>query len=109
MATTPATENSSYGEPDAAFYNPRDNRRSRHVFAPPPPARRRRSMPGHDPVDALCPLGTPPRLVRPLPDDMHALTIRRDKYGPPAEAVRFETAPAPRLRPVDAKRVLVAI
>ncbi len=66
-------------------------------------------MPAHDPDDALWPLGTPPRLGRPLPDAMHALTIRRDKYGPPAEAVRFETAPAPRLSPVDAKRVLVAI
>ncbi len=66
-------------------------------------------MPGHDPDEALWPLGTPPRIGRPLPDAMHALTIRRDQYGPPAEAVRVETAPAPRLGPVDAKRVLVAI
>ncbi len=66
-------------------------------------------MPGNDPHDALWPLGMPPQLGRPLPDSMHALTIRRDQYGPPAEAVRFETAPVPRLRPVDAGRVLVAI
>lgn len=67
-------------------------------------------MPGHDPDDdALWPLATPPRLGRRLPDAMHALTIRRDQYGPPADALRLETVPVPRLRPVDARRVLVAI
>jgi enoyl-CoA hydratase/carnithine racemase/NADPH:quinone reductase-like Zn-dependent oxidoreductase len=40
---------------------------------------------------------------------MSALTIHRDRYGPPAEALRRETIPAPYLRPSDAKRVLVAI
>ncbi|HSB71747.1 MAG TPA: enoyl-CoA hydratase-related protein [Candidatus Methylomirabilis sp.] len=57
----------------------------------------------------LWPLGTPPRLGRPLPRSMLALTIRRDRYGPPAESVRFESVPAPGLRPPDAQRVLVAI
>jgi len=67
-------------------------------------------MSGHAPDDsALWPLGTPPRLGRPLPRAMHALTIHRDRYGPPADSVRFETVPAPRLRPADAQRVLVAI
>ncbi len=66
-------------------------------------------MPGPAPDDALWPLGTPPRLGRPLPGAMHALTIRRDAYGPPDAALRFATAPLPRLRPVDANRVLVAI
>ena len=67
-------------------------------------------MPGPAPDDAVgWPLGTPPRLGRPLPAVMHALTIRRDAYGPPAAALRFGTAPVPRLRPVDANRVLVAI
>jgi NADPH:quinone reductase-like Zn-dependent oxidoreductase len=40
---------------------------------------------------------------------MVAMTIHRDRYGPPSEALRQETIPAPRLRPSDAKRVLVAI
>ncbi|MEK6778835.1 MAG: SDR family NAD(P)-dependent oxidoreductase, partial [Candidatus Deferrimicrobiota bacterium] len=40
---------------------------------------------------------------------MHALTIHRDRYGPPSESLRVETIPAPRLRPNDARRVLVAI
>ncbi len=67
-------------------------------------------MPGPASDDAaLWPLATPPRLGRPLPAAMHALTIHRDAYGPPAAALRFETVPMPRLRPVDARRVLVAI
>jgi NADPH:quinone reductase-like Zn-dependent oxidoreductase len=45
----------------------------------------------------------------PLPDRMHALTIHRDRYGPPSDALRAETIAAPRLRPSDAKRVLVSI
>ncbi len=40
---------------------------------------------------------------------MHALTIHRDRYGPPSDALRTETIAAPRLRPSDAKRVLVSI
>jgi len=67
-------------------------------------------MPGGARDDgALWPLGTPPRLGRPLPRSMHALTIHRDRYGPPAQSVRLETVSTPSLRPVDAQRVLVAI
>ncbi|MGE5189150.1 MAG: enoyl-CoA hydratase-related protein [Gemmatimonadota bacterium] len=67
-------------------------------------------MPVDSPTDAaLWPLATQPRLGRPLPGLMHALTIHRDRYGPPAEALRFETVPTPRLGPLDAGRVLVAI
>jgi enoyl-CoA hydratase len=40
---------------------------------------------------------------------MVALTIHRDKYGPPSDALRPESVPAPRLRLSDAKRVLVAV
>jgi NADPH:quinone reductase-like Zn-dependent oxidoreductase len=40
---------------------------------------------------------------------MHALTIHRDRYGPPGESVRLEQVPTPVLRERDAKRVLVAI
>jgi enoyl-CoA hydratase len=61
------------------------------------------------PADALWPLATPPRLGMPLPERMHALTIHRDRYGPPSDALRAESIPAPRLRPSDAKRVLVSI
>src|SRR5512134_1190529 len=67
-------------------------------------------MPVDAPADAaLWPPATLPRLGRPLPELMHALTIHRDRYGPPAEAVRLETVPTPRLGPLDARRVLVAI
>lgn len=54
-------------------------------------------------------IGVPPRLGAPLPGSMHALTIHRDRYGPPAETLRPETIPAPRLGPDDARRVLVSI
>jgi NADPH:quinone reductase-like Zn-dependent oxidoreductase len=40
---------------------------------------------------------------------MLALTIHRDRYGPPSEALRMDPVPIPRLRGRDAKRVLVAI
>ncbi len=40
---------------------------------------------------------------------MQALAIQRDRYGPPSEALREQVIPTPRLRPSDAKRVLVAI
>jgi enoyl-CoA hydratase len=55
------------------------------------------------------PLGTPPALGMPLPETMHALVIRRDQYGPPIESTRIETVPVPRLKPVDAGKVLVAV
>lgn len=54
-------------------------------------------------------LSTLPSIARPLPRRMHALTIHRDRYGPPGEAIRFETVRAPRLYPEDARRVLVAV
>jgi len=57
----------------------------------------------------LWPLSHPPVLGTPLPESMHALTIHRDRYGPPVEALRLEPVPVPRLRGRDAKRVLVAI
>jgi len=44
-----------------------------------------------------------------LPRRMLALTIHRDQYGPPSRSVRLEEVPATRLKPNDAKRVLVAI
>jgi enoyl-CoA hydratase len=44
-----------------------------------------------------------------IPDRMQAVTIHRDRYGPPSESLRMETIPAPRLRSTDAKRVLVAV
>ncbi|HZW36634.1 MAG TPA: enoyl-CoA hydratase-related protein, partial [Candidatus Deferrimicrobiaceae bacterium] len=61
------------------------------------------------PADAPWPLGTVPRIGTPVPEKMAAITIHRDRYGPPSEALRLETIPSPRLRSTDAKRVLVAI
>ncbi|GAB4368057.1 MAG: hypothetical protein Kow00128_13080 [Deltaproteobacteria bacterium] len=55
------------------------------------------------------PLSVPPTLGTPLPSRMHALTIHRDRYGAPSEALRIEEVPLPRLRSVDAGKVLVAI
>ena len=67
-------------------------------------------MPGStSPGGALWPLGVPPRLGMPFPERMLALAILRDRYGPPSESLREEAIPAPRLRPSDANRVLVAI
>ena len=55
------------------------------------------------------PLGLPPTLANPLPRRMRALTIHRDQYGPPSGSVHMEDVPAPRLKPNEAKRVLVSI
>lgn len=55
------------------------------------------------------PLGVPPSLERPIPQFMHALTIRRDRYGPPASSIRIETVPAPSIGPLEARHVLVAV
>ena len=57
----------------------------------------------------LWPLSSQPTLGTPLPETMHALLIRRDRYGPPSAALRLERVPIPRLHGRDAKRVLVAI
>ncbi len=54
-------------------------------------------------------LGVPPTLATPLPDRMQALTLHRDRYGPPVEVLACEAVDRPRLGPADADRVLVAI
>ena len=61
------------------------------------------------PTGESWPLGIPPTLGVPLPPRMRALTIRRNRYGPPSLSVRCELVPTPRLRPTDAKRVLVSL
>lgn len=55
------------------------------------------------------PLSVPPSLGTALPESMEALTIHRDRYGPPSESLRLERVPVPRLRSRDANRVLVSI
>ncbi|GAB4229586.1 MAG: hypothetical protein OHK0028_03780 [Deltaproteobacteria bacterium] len=55
------------------------------------------------------PPGHAPTLGERLPGRMRALTIHRDRYGPPSESLRMEYLPAPRLKPNEAKRVLVSI
>ncbi len=60
-------------------------------------------------TDARWPLGVSPSLASQLPRTMVALTLHRDEYGPPAEALRFEEVPVPQLGPADAGRVLVSI
>jgi len=40
---------------------------------------------------------------------MEALTIRRDRYGPPVKSLNLESVTAPRLYPEDADKVLVAV
>jgi enoyl-CoA hydratase len=59
--------------------------------------------------DTCLPLGLPPVLGSPIPKSMQALTIHRNDYGPPSQVVRLETVPTPRLKDMDAGRVLVAI
>jgi len=61
------------------------------------------------PQEDSWPLGRAPSLGNPLPQRMLALTIHRDRYGSPSRSVRLEAVPAPRLKPNEAKRVLVAI
>ncbi len=55
------------------------------------------------------PLGQPPCICYPLPQVMKALTIHRDKYGQPVDAIHFEEVPVPRLHSENATSVLVAI
>ncbi len=67
-------------------------------------------MTGHiEDMAGSWPLSRLPSLGSPLPGTMYALTIHRDRYGPPAESLRMEQVPTPVLRERDAKRVLVAI
>ncbi|MDP2658488.1 MAG: hypothetical protein Q8O78_08755, partial [Candidatus Deferrimicrobium sp.] len=61
------------------------------------------------PQEDSWPLGLAPSLGNPLPQRMLALTIHRGQYGPPSRSVRLEGVPTPRLKPNEAKRVLVAI
>ncbi len=58
---------------------------------------------------ATWPLGLQPTISQPLPHRMLALTVHRDRYGPPAEVIHLEEVAAPRLRLEDAGRVLVSI
>ena len=55
------------------------------------------------------PLGKSPSISSPLPLLMDALTIHRDQYGQPAEAIHFEDVAVPRLKAEEAGSVLVAI
>lgn len=55
------------------------------------------------------PLGQKPSIEFPLPRLMDALTIHRDNYGQPAEAIHLEEVPVPRLQPEHANCLLVAI
>ena len=55
------------------------------------------------------PMGAHPCISFALPDQMDALAIFRDQYGPPNRFLRLANVPAPRLHPEDAGRVLVAI
>lgn len=57
----------------------------------------------------IWPLGTCPDLATPVPQKMYALTLHRDRYGPPQEVVCLEKAPVPVIRPSDARGVLVAV
>jgi len=59
--------------------------------------------------DTCCPLGLPPLLGSKIPENMQALTIHRNDYGPPSQVIRLETVPTPQLRENDAGRILVAI
>ena len=51
------------------------------------------------------PLGQEPRIDLAIPERMQALTIGRDRYGPPDEAITLEGVGTPRLRGEDAARV----
>jgi enoyl-CoA hydratase len=55
------------------------------------------------------PLSALPSIGTPLPPGMHALTIHRNRYGAPSEALSVEQVAVPRLRSTDAGNVLVAI
>ena len=69
-----------------------------------------RSQPATDPAaQSPWPLGLGPNLASKLPETMAALTLHRDQYGSPAEVIRVENVPVPRLQAEDAGRVLVSI
>jgi enoyl-CoA hydratase len=60
-------------------------------------------------TDSKWPLGASPRIDRPLPERMDALTILRDQYGPPGRFLKPAEVPCPALHPEDGGRVLVAV
>jgi enoyl-CoA hydratase len=60
-------------------------------------------------METSWPLGQEPSIAFPIPSRMQALTIHRDRYGPPADAIRIEEVPIPRLHPEQATQVLVAV
>src|SRR3990172_7823168 len=55
------------------------------------------------------PLGLVPSLGISVPHRMWALTIHRERYGPPSRSVRLENVPPPHLKPHDRNRPPVAI
>ncbi len=59
--------------------------------------------------DKVYPLGIPSLLGSRIPENMLALTIHRNDYGPPGRVIRMEEVPTPCLRANDAGRVLVEI
>ncbi len=63
----------------------------------------------HAPRGKSWPIGVPPTLGTPLPETMLALTIRRERYGPPGRSLQVERVPAPRLAAIDAGKVLVSL
>ncbi|HSM90100.1 MAG TPA: hypothetical protein VLT56_08750, partial [Desulfobacterales bacterium] len=60
-------------------------------------------------ADSKWPLGQCPGLATALPEVMAALTIVRDRYGPPGRYLKLADVPRPRLHPEDGGRVLVAV
>ncbi len=66
-------------------------------------------MTASDRANTPWPLGSCPTLARSIPKRMHALTLYRDRYGPPRDVVRLEQVEVPRLRAADARGVLVAV
>ena len=63
----------------------------------------------HTEIAHKWPLGQKPSISFPIPERMEALTIHRDRYGPPAEVIRLEEVAVPRLYPENATQVLVSI
>jgi enoyl-CoA hydratase len=59
--------------------------------------------------DKLWASGTIPTLAMRLPEEMHALLLHRDQYGPPGEILKLEKVPTPQLNVEDANKVLVSV
>ncbi|MGI9657300.1 MAG: enoyl-CoA hydratase-related protein [Gaiellaceae bacterium] len=67
------------------------------------------TAPAETGIDRSWALGVSPTLATPVPRTMFALTLHRDQYGPPADAIRYEEVAVPRLEAADAGRVLVSV